>query len=406
MWPFSSSKRLRGIPHGTGMYFVGCMDIMTRLSMEGSFLRLYYPSAVADAKVPIATSKQPPWLPRREYSDGYADFIKITTKALKSFFHWLLASYTVPVHWKGPLLPSELKSTFPVVVFSHGLGANRTTYSSVCLNLASQGFIVAAVEHRDQSASATYYLHQSDDSEELIEQWVPYERPIPGQDEFPLRNRQVVARAEECKKAFDILEKINRGVEITNIVDRQTDLQQFKDRLDLTKAAIAGHSFGAATSLQTLKTDERFRCALALDTWMLPLDKTLPSQVNQPILFVNTETFHWPGNIVKMKRFLKDNGEMSEERKIITIMGTVHQSQSDFPFLLNTVLAKLSKCRGTLDPYVAMAINNNASLTFLCKHLDIPCEANFDSILEGKHDHVILGSNVTLDPNYKKKSGL
>ena len=39
-------------------------------------------------------------------------------------------------------------TAFPVVVFSHGLGAMRTTYSAICSDIASHGYIVASVEHR------------------------------------------------------------------------------------------------------------------------------------------------------------------------------------------------------------------------------------------------------------------
>ena len=36
----------------------------------------------------------------------------------------------------------------PVIVFSHGLAAMRTTYTGICCDLASHGYVVASVEHR------------------------------------------------------------------------------------------------------------------------------------------------------------------------------------------------------------------------------------------------------------------
>ena len=37
---------------------------------------------------------------------------------------------------------------FPVIVFSHGLGGMRTNYCGIFCDLASNGYVVAAVEHR------------------------------------------------------------------------------------------------------------------------------------------------------------------------------------------------------------------------------------------------------------------
>jgi len=45
-------------------------------------------------------------------------------------------------------LKTERQNKFPVVIFSHGIAGYRASYSTICSELASQGLIVAAVEHR------------------------------------------------------------------------------------------------------------------------------------------------------------------------------------------------------------------------------------------------------------------
>lgn len=72
------------------------------------------------------------------------------------FLNFCSGDVYIPALWQAPLVDSDEK--FPVVVLSHGIGGNRTTYSTFCCELASHGYVVAALEHRDGSASMTYLL--------------------------------------------------------------------------------------------------------------------------------------------------------------------------------------------------------------------------------------------------------
>ena len=66
------------------------------------------------------------------------------------------ALYGAPIISKAALLaasrttaaPPTSLSLLPVIVFSHGLAAMRTTYTGICCDLASHGYVVASVEHR------------------------------------------------------------------------------------------------------------------------------------------------------------------------------------------------------------------------------------------------------------------
>ena len=53
---------------------------------------------------------------------------------------------------------------------------------------------------------------------------------------------------------------LNDGGEIRNMLEcvQLFDFTQFKDSLDVKKAAVMGHSFGGAATVQTLSDDSRF----------------------------------------------------------------------------------------------------------------------------------------------------
>ena len=83
---------------------------------------------------------------------------------------------------------------FPVVVFSHGLGANRTIYSGICSDIVSHGYVVAAIEHHDRSASLSFRRVPGPGVEEgqydqYTEEWIEHE--FGTTTDFDFRNPQV-----------------------------------------------------------------------------------------------------------------------------------------------------------------------------------------------------------------------
>lgn len=50
------------------------------------------------------------------------------------------------------------------------------------------------------------------------------------------------------------------------------------------------------------------RCGIAMDAWMFPLgDELYHHTVNQPVMFINSETFHWKKNIQQIKQLLNND---------------------------------------------------------------------------------------------------
>lgn len=104
------------------------------------------------------------------------------------------------------------------------------------------------------------------------------------------------------------------------------------------------------------------------------------------MFFINSEKFQTEDTIRKMGRLQSMNNKI----KIITILGSVHQSMTDFTLLTGNLLSLAFETRGTIDPLVGLKIIQKASLAFLQRHLDLPKDFNqWDDLVEGKGDHIV-----------------
>ncbi|VDM94722.1 unnamed protein product, partial [Onchocerca ochengi] len=258
----------------------------------------------------------------------------------------------IPANWHLEL--SSAAANYPVLIFSHGLAACRNFYSIFCSSLASYGYVVAVVEHRDRSACWTYKLKIDKMTGKRIEVPVKFRKLMPTDDEFQLRNGQLQKRVAECNKTLHILKELNLGQYNSDqrtgkklLLGNDFAWSQFKGRLDTDRIFIAGHSFGGATAIATAATlPTNFSAAVILDGWMFPIDKELLSRVRLPILFVNSEDFHSEASINDILQVVKN----SNHSVLLTLNEAMHQSFTDFPILIPEELRGWLELETLRDP--------------------------------------------------------
>lgn len=311
----------------------------------------------------------------------------------------------------GPEMPK-----FPLILFSHGLGGTRACYSSICGEFASHGFIVAAVEHRDGSGPMSIVNHPPELSARRLTSEAIYRVKyhkrrkearnydkipcvIPAFDKYDtsprhevdheLREAQINLRVSEIDEAYQVMVEIasGRGEDLKEVNLRSPgragassqglngiDFDTWKDRFHVDNVTMVGHSFGAATTVQMLRSRQYgyLTQGIVYDIWGMPvLPATEENHINVPLLGINSEAFmYWDANFNVAKSVTKESRETGNQAWLLTCRGTVHIAQSDFCILYPRVAKNVMKM--TMSPIRAIDVNMDASLDFLDRtlHLD------------------------------------
>ncbi len=119
--------------------------------------------------------------------------------------------------------PKQGDGPFPVIIFSHGLGASRDTYEYLGRHWASNGYVSVHVQHKGSDSSIL----------------------LQGKTAPPLNI---------LKAATNVENSINRPKDISFVINQLERLQKedgfpLKGKLDLKRLGVAGHSYGAWTTL-------------------------------------------------------------------------------------------------------------------------------------------------------------
>lgn len=359
--PLFASK----LPAYSGPYDVGAVDIEVPLEKprrisettfkgtdepafehETTLFTLYYPVD----KAAKALRPRHPWIARpiSITAEGFAKFAHVNNFIIRPIFTfalWAIAgSVTIPAKVDAPLLSStnESKTKFPVMVFSHGMASSRTDYTNYIGELASQGHVIAAIEHRDGSCPGTIIKKKGQKDRTVIHF---KEGDLTSMETPQMKKEQLAFRDAEIFDTIKILHSINEGkgsdTFASNPRSEGSTLETWTSRLNLDQLTIGGHSYGATGALQALKSAPKVTPAIG--GIILDAGKEsgpLNPDIDVPILVVNSNSWSSSVSIFfgrphfdTVRDIVRDTLNRTGAAWFLTSLGTSHPSVTDAPLL-------------------------------------------------------------------------
>ncbi|EMD92555.1 hypothetical protein COCC4DRAFT_162856 [Bipolaris maydis ATCC 48331] len=382
------------LPPYTGPYEVGILDVETpvekrvihdailKATGDKAFelntlaITLYYPSSLPRTP-PSQRPWARPWLPQPVglIGEGYARLAGVPR--LSSVFTsalWLFGSSTViPGVVDAPILSSaQYSATLPCMVFTHGMAGMSQSYAHYLGSIASHGYVVAAVEHRDGSGPGTIIHHPDGKEEKVWHMELEDLEANPPMTELDLKAAQLNYREAEISETIKLFAKLNAGE--APIVNLKPDsprnaLPGFKNRLNLSAVTVGGHSYGATGVMQALKSAGTkampINGGIALDpgkgSGPLNKDIDVPLLVMQSGEWTEKQTqFYsqgWHFNVVK------NIVDSVKQGWFMTLKGTAHPSCTDAPLIVPLIMKLVTGT--TLDSRTALHEYIDTSVAFL-----------------------------------------
>jgi predicted dienelactone hydrolase len=264
------------------------------------------------------------------------------------------AEYTSPAIWRyfsqlaGVPLP-EVKTNscedaivaggaHPVVVFTPGYTGTFTDYTFLFEDLASRGYVVAALNHTHE-ATATEFPDGR-----MVESVFGSHLGTTLRTDDEAYTSSVIARLGDLEFVLKELDRLN-----------STTKGPFSGRLDMSRVALAGHSLGGLTALIGTEQQVRFRAGISIDA---ASPERAAKKTAAPILLVMTGTAQWSVEECGLWSNLRG------PRLALKLPGADHLAASDAVWLARGVVKT-----GNMTPEKMMDVLRNYIAVFLDAHL-------------------------------------
>jgi pimeloyl-ACP methyl ester carboxylesterase len=214
------------------------------------------------------------------------------------------------------------RGRFPLLTFSIGLGLSRASYTTIVSEVASHGYIVAAIDHPYGGLSV-----------------LPDGRTLSIDDD---------SRSTDDDRAREW------AADIRFVVSKLLTLDAFAPHIDRNRIGSFGHSSGGAAALEAAHLDPRIGAACDMDGG--PFGGTAEHGVPKPFLLMRSQPLYSDADLAKLGRTRAQWDEMGAKVRAtfepvfdkypdipkfqLQIAGTGHMSFSDAPFLMPEMLTR------------------------------------------------------------------
>ncbi|MDQ2714225.1 MAG: hypothetical protein M3Z08_04890 [Chloroflexota bacterium] len=272
--------------------------------------------------------------------------------------------------------------TFPVIIFSPGIGTPPVEYTSAVEDLASHGYIVAAIYHT-YSVPATVF---ADGRVAMInDTGIRSENELQGtSDAQTNKDRNTIGSVwvVDARFTLDQLTKFN-------IYD-----SLLKGHLNLAEVGMYGHSFGGATAAEVCQIDMRFKACINMDGTAFAM--TSSSHITQPFMWMASDYSQVTDNQLQQiqmtraefnTKIQQRNGQRNafiaslKQGYVFLLKGSTHSTYITDEALLGPVVPGMQDNLATIDGVRAVYV------------IDTYVSAFFDKFLKHVQTHLLNGNS-------------
>lgn len=300
------------LPAPSGPYTVGTTTVelvdTDRLARYGTSptdqrrlpLQVWYP---ADPEAPVAYA---PWV------EGGTDFSREAAGWL-GFPAFLLDHVgLVRSHATRDAPATPEPGPLPLVLYAHGWGGFRNIQSDLVEQLASDGYVVAAVDHTYGAVATTF---PDGEVVPIDPQALPEDAPAQAYD----------VAAERLVETFAsdlgfVLDELEAGA-----------VPELTGRLDLDAVGVVGHSTGGGAAVRMCAEDRRCAALVGFDPWVEPVpDTILGDGLQVPFVALRSEEWVGDDNDARLRRLRASSTDRSG---LVAVAGTEHRDVTLLPYL-------------------------------------------------------------------------